>query len=186
MGVASEFGSRSPRTGRARVVARTAAAIVVAAVASFGLVGCGGSEPPDPVGRFVFDAQASIDASKAVVVEAIGAQGAGAVEMALGQLSGGWRASQMHFELAPDGTLTGHRRQLNPFSGVYLDRAENGTWQRLEGDASKATVALELSIVDSLDPSFVETRAAVVDDARLRVTTQMGAGPMTFVYVRVE
>ncbi|WP_145182760.1 hypothetical protein [Planctomycetes bacterium Pla163] len=165
---------------------RAAAAAIGAAVASVALVGCGGVDPPDPVGRFEFDAQASIDASKSLLVERLGGQGAGVVEMALGQLSGALRASEMHFELAADGTLTGHRRQLNPVNSVYLDREENGSWLRIEGGETEATVALELSIVDAQDPEFVETRAAVVDEAGLRVTTPMGAGPVTFVYLRVD
>lgn len=171
---------------RRSVMLLTGARAFATACLSVALVGCGGPEASDPVGRFEFDAQASIDASKAIVVETLGGQGAGVVEMALGQLSGGLRASQMHFELAPDGTLTGHRRQLNPVNGVYLDRAENGTWIRLEGIEGENGVALELAIFDAQDPSFVETRQAVVDGTGLHVTTRMGAGPVTFVYLRAS
>lgn len=138
--------------------------------------------PPEPVGRWEFDAAATIQANRGVIIGEFGEQGADVLETALGMLEQSFEGAEMQFELAEDGTLTGHRRQPNVATGQTFEREENGSWSRVAPDSNE----LVLSIVDPFSSDVRIERPARFDAEHLEVDTRQGTATMTFVFDRVE
>jgi|GEM_PF-4209900 len=152
-------------------------------VALLALASCS-SEPaaPDPVGRWEFVVDATVEANRSVIIGEFGEQGPAALETALGLLEQSFEGAEMHFELAEDGTLTGHRSQPVISTGQTYERDENGSWARTAPESGE----LVLTIVDPNDDAYSIERAATVAGDRLEVETRQGTATMTFVFERVR